>query len=229
MSRYAPRMPVRLAVFDLDGTLADTMEDIAASMDAMLRNEGLPIPAREAYSAIVGDGARVAVSRATDGRFDDDDEALERLTESYLAAYRVRGVRSARAYTGVEAMLDRLDGAVMCAVLTNKPHDLAIATMEALFGGRRFARVEGVRRGWMRKPDPGGLLEIIRDSGVRIEEAMMIGDTNTDIRTGRAAGVETIGVSWGFRGENELRTEGATHIAHHPADVVEILGGLLRE
>ncbi len=217
-----------LIVFDLDGTLLDTLPDIAAALNETLRAEGLPEQPLEAFPGIVGDGARIAVRRATSGRL--DKPGIDRVTERYLDVYRRRGSPETRPYEGIIETLEALTHAGHAlAVLTNKPHDIAQRVMREQLGGFEFAAIEGVREGWARKPDPAGLLRIIKSAGFERARAVYAGDTNTDMRTGRAAGVWTIGCAWGFRGAEELRESGADVVIESPtrlAGAVAAGGGL---
>jgi len=208
-----------LLVFDLDGTLLDTLPDIAVALNETLRAEDLPEQPMEAFPKIVGDGARMAVRRATAGRL--DEPAIDRVTERYLDVYRRRGSPDARPYEGITETLESFKRAGHAmAVLTNKPHDIAERVMQELLGGFDFVAIEGVREGWPRKPDPGGLLRIIDSAGFDRARTVYAGDTDTDMRTGRAAEVWTIGCGWGFRGAAELHSAGADVVIERPDELV---------
>jgi len=200
----------RLVVFDLDGTLVDSLADIGACMNELLEELGLPARAPAQYRRIVGDGARIAVMRATGGAFDDDPARVDELTARYLDIYRARGNRFAAPYAGIPEMLESLGRAGhTLAVLTNKPHDIGVRLVAEMFPSVRFGAVEGQREGVRRKPDPGLLLEIIERLGFERGSTVYVGDTDTDMRTGQAAGVWTVGCLWGFRDAAELRGAGA--------------------
>jgi len=214
-----------LIVFDLDGTLVDSLPDIAAAMNLLLRDLALPERPLDDFRRIAGDGARVAVERGVGERLTDQPEALDDLTARYLDFYRSLPEPAAAAYDGVPEMLASLAASEprpALGVLTNKPHDIAQTLVASAFPGVAFHAVEGVRAGRARKPDPGGLRAIMEQAGAAQERTLYVGDTDTDMKTGRAAGVFTIGCAWGFRDEDELRAHDADAIAHHPDDIVKI-------
>lgn len=213
-----------IAIFDLDGTLADTLPAIAGAMNAVLRAAGLAEHPEESYRRFAGDGAAMLVRRATRHEFDRDEAAVARLVGAFRERDEKLDAALARAYEGVPEMLSDLEreGALL-AVLTNKEHPEALKLVERLFGLKRFVAVEGVREGVATKPDPSVLLSIIRDAGLTPRDAAFIGDTDTDMRTGRNAGVCTVGCAWGFRDEHELRATGADAVAHHPRDLPVII------
>lgn len=227
--------PVELVVFDLDGTLVDSLRDIAGAMNALLRELGLPERPATEFRRIAGDGAKMAVRRATEIDFDTDPARLEALTERYIEIYRTRGSPESRPYTGIRELIDELrslhsPGAVngaargpRLAVLTNKPHEIAAALVDGLFPSRPFMAVEGVRAGTARKPDPGGLMSIVERAGAARERVVYVGDTDTDMKTGRAAGVFTVGCQWGFRDQAELRDAGADAIIAEPWELVGVV------
>lgn len=213
-----------LIVFDLDGTLIDSLADIGGAMNALLRELDLPARPLADYKWIVGDGARVAVMRACGGRFDNDTARLDALTQRYLDIYQARGSFESAPYAGVESLLARLSGRAALAVLTNKPHNIAEDLVRRAFGPNVFMAVEGVRPGTARKPDPAGLLSIVRRAGAATESTVYVGDTDTDVRTGQAAGIFTIGCAWGFRGRAELTRAGADAIIDSPSELPAAAG-----
>lgn len=213
-----------LAIFDLDGTLADTLPAIAGAMNAVLRSEGLPEHPTDAYRRFAGDGASMLVRRATGHAFDGDQAAVARLVGLFRERDEKLDADLARSYDGVPEMLSHLErDGVLLAVLTNKEHPEALRLVDRLFGLGRFVAVEGAREGVATKPDPTVLLSIIRDARLTPRDAAYIGDTDTDMRTGRSAGVCTVGCAWGFRDEHELRATGADAVAHHPRDLPVII------
>lgn len=219
----------RLIVFDLDGTLVDSLADIADATNALLRELGLPERPVEAYRRIAGDGARVAVQRATGMDFSDDPAHLDALTRRYLEIYARRGSPRSAPYPGIVELLDHLGagapGRPALAVLTNKPHDIATALVAKTLPATRFVAVEGVREGTVRKPDPGGLVRIMGLVGASASETVYVGDTDTDMRTARNGGVRAVGALWGFRDEAELRAAGADETIARPADLLAPLAG----
>lgn len=223
-------MHERLAVFDLDGTLVDTLPAIAEAMNAVLREEGLTEWARDAYRKFAGDGAEMLVRRATGRVFDGDTRKLREL----VTRFREHDVRTdeefARPYEGVREMLEELRrmGWGVC-VLSNKEHAEAEALVAREFGLEGFVDVRGHVEGGGLKPDPTGLLEMMAAARVGRNAVVYVGDTDTDMRTGRGAGVATLGVAWGFREAEELWATGADEVALRAEELPGAAERLLRE
>ncbi|GAB4205396.1 MAG: HAD family hydrolase [Sandaracinaceae bacterium] len=207
-------------LFDMDGTIVDSLEDIGDSMNVVLAELGYPTHPIETYRTLVGDGARALVERAlpADARSRTDD-ALSR----YKARYRTHLVVKSRPYDGVVAMLEALAarGAAL-GVVTNKPHDAAVEIVERLFPTVRFAAVLGQKDGVPHKPDPTGPLSIARTLGVAPASTFFVGDTDTDMQTANNAGMIAVGVLWGFRGRDELERHGARHLVSAPHEIVAL-------
>jgi phosphoglycolate phosphatase len=188
---------VRVVVFDLDGTLIDSVGDLATAINAMLRNLAPAAPALPLarVRSFVGNGARVLVGRslAAAGLEMPEEEALPVFLESYRRCL----LDTTRAYPGAEEALAQLRSRTL-AVLTNKPGDMSRDILAGLGLAKRFAYVYGGGDLPTRKPDPLGLLTILRHTQLDPGEALMVGDSAIDVRTGRAAGVPTVGVSYGF-------------------------------
>lgn len=223
-------MSDRLVVFDLDGTLVDTLPAIAEAMNAVLREEGLPEHPRDAYRTFAGDGATMLVRRATGRVFDGDVGKVREL----MARFREHDVRTdaefARPYEGVREMLGALRaGGWAIGVLSNKEHDEAEALVEREFGLEGFVEVRGHVEGGALKPDPTGLLEMMERARVSKGRVVYVGDTDTDMRTGRSAGVATLGVSWGFREAEELWATGADEVVGSAGEVARAAERLLGE
>jgi phosphoglycolate phosphatase len=193
----APRARARLVVFDLDGTLIDSSRDLAAAVNRALRRAapGAPALPEDVVRTFIGSGARVLITRsvAEAGLAQSVDEVLALFLEEYR-----RGLLDAtRLYPGTEDALSRLRDRRL-AVLTNKPGDMSRAILEGLGVKGRFFRIYGAGDVEARKPDPAGLRRIAEEAGVDVEEAVMVGDSGIDVRTGRAAGALTAGVTYGF-------------------------------
>jgi len=211
----------RLLVLDLDGTLVDSSRDIAASVGAALERlvpGTAPIPLQRVVD-FVGEGARLLIERslAEAGLALPVDEALA----VYLDCYRERLLDTTRLYPGIAEALATLaaDGPAL-AVLTNKPGDMSRAILEGLGVIDRFERIRGAGDVPARKPDPAGLVGLLDELAVAAGETWMVGDSATDVDTGRAAGVRVAGVSWGFH-PDRLRAAGPDRIL---ADPNELLG-----
>jgi phosphoglycolate phosphatase len=191
----------RLVVFDLDGTLVDSARDLASAVNAMLQGlaPGIPPLPEAEVRGFIGEGARLLVSRslARAGLPHPPEHALP----VFMECYRARMLDTTRPYPGVAETLDALDSHTL-AVLTNKPGDLSRAILDGLGLGGRFARVYGGGDLPARKPDPAGLVRIMADTGLAPAATLMVGDSAIDVLTGRAAGVFTVGVTYGFAPES---------------------------
>ncbi|MBF5046106.1 HAD family hydrolase [Aggregicoccus sp. 17bor-14] len=218
-ARTAPRFAA--ALFDLDGTLVDSLEDIAGAMNWALAQHGLPTHPHEAYRHFVGEGVRVLVSRASN----EAPGALQAaLLESYRAHYAEHLLDHTRPFPGVRALLERLVAAgTRLAVLSNKSDGYTRQLVEALFPGVPFGAVYGERPGVARKPDPSAALALAAELGVAPAACAFVGDTPVDMKTARAAGMHAVGVTWGFRGEAELRAHGAQALAQSAQELAAAL------
>jgi phosphoglycolate phosphatase len=205
-------------IFDLDGTLLDTLAGLARVGNQVLAEAGLPQHPCDAYRHFVGDGVEKLVSRMSPPGTDADllAEILARFRRLYGESWR----EDCRPYPGIVEMLAglRQDGCTM-AVLSNKPHQFTLDFVTVCLGGETFAVVYGERPGIPRKPDPTVALAILAGFGSPPAESLFIGDSAVDMHTAKAAGMVAIGVAWGFRGETELLANGADHILRTPMDL----------
>jgi phosphoglycolate phosphatase len=215
----------RAVIFDLDGTLLDTIDDLSAAMNAALVANGLPPrPDVAEHKRMVGDGVGAYVLRAMPADKRGDAELAGRVTADYRAAYAVGWRNKTRPYDGIAGLLEALRAAgVRLAVLSNKPDDTTRATVAALLSAGAFEVICGARDGVPLKPDPAAALTIAERMGVAAGDIAYVGDTGTDMQTARAAGMFAIGALWGFRGADELLEGGADVLAERPADVLSHL------
>ena len=193
----APRARALLVVFDLDGTLIDSSQDLAAAVNRALQRAAPDAPAlpEDVVRTFIGSGARVLITRsvAAAGLSQSVDEVLPLFLDEYG-----RGLLDAtRLYPGTEDALSRLRDRHL-AVLTNKPGDMSRLILEGLGVADRFFRIYGAGDVDTRKPDPAGLRRLADEAGVDLQAAVMVGDSGIDVRTGRAAGALTAGVTYGF-------------------------------
>ena len=215
-----------MVIFDLDGTLVDTLPAIAGAMNGLLREEGLPEHPTEAYRRFAGDGALMLVKRATGHRFDQDPAALQRMLKAFRERDEKLDAALARPYAGVTEALEAIAGrGCPMAILSNKEHAEAEKLVVARFGAGRFVGVEGAAEGRPLKPDPTMLLLLLKRAGLTPRDAVYVGDTDTDMRTGRNAGVFTVGCAWGFRDAEELRATGADVVIASPEDLPGVIDG----
>ncbi len=188
---------VDLVVFDLDGTLVDSAGDLAAAVNATLRHFSPatpPIPL-EKVRAFVGDGAAMLVARTLAAA--QVDVSKEVALPVFLECYEARLLDTTVLYPGVQESLDALRDRTL-AVLTNKPGAMSRRILEGLGVAGRFARICGAGDVPAKKPDPAGLRMLLGDTGIPPSAAVLVGDSAIDVRTGRAAGVRTVGVTYGF-------------------------------
>ena len=190
-------MPVRVVVFDLDGTLVESSRDIATAANLALAQvaPGAPPLALDVVRSFVGSGARTLIERCL--RASGLELPAADVLPLFLEAHRGCMLDTTRPYPGVEEALDALGPRVL-AILTNKPGDLSRELLQGLGLLHRFRRVYGGGDLPERKPDPGGLLRILEEAGATPAEGVMVGDSDLDVLTGRTAGVLTVGVSYGF-------------------------------
>ena len=211
---------MKAVIFDLDGTLLDTIEDIADSMNHVLDLYGFPRHSIAEYKLFVGDGAANLVKRSVSGS-GASDTMLGQLEEGYRAEYLKRHADKTKPYDGIPELLAALaDRGIKKAVLSNKPHDSTEKVIAHYFPNIEFDAVIGQQPGRPIKPDPGSALEIVGILGVKKEDVIYIGDTGTDMLTAKAAGLKAVGALWGFRDESELAANGADLLAWQPMDLI---------
>ena len=216
-------MPSRAAIFDLDGTLVDSLQDIGAAMNHALAAHALPVHPLERYRQFVGEGIRLLVSRAVPA---DRPDAHEPVLATYRAYYAEHMLDHTRPFPGIPGVLERLVAAgFKLAVLSNKPDVATRRLVTALLPEVPFGSVHGERAGVPRKPDPTAALGMAAALGVLPEECVFIGDTGVDMATARGAGMYGLGVTWGFRDDEELQTHGARALARTSEELLAHLMG----
>ena len=216
-------MAVRAVLFDIDGTLLDTIEDLTDSMNAALARLGLPLRTVEQCKHFVGDGVRKFAERALPAA-ERNAEFVDRLTEQMRREYDGRWAEKTRPYEGVPELLRELAGRRLAmAVLSNKPDDMIRRMVRSLLPGVKFADVRGAMDDVPQKPDPTAALAIARRLNARADEFLYVGDTGTDMRTAVAAAMVPVGALWGFREAGELTENGAEALIAHPRELLELL------
>ena len=218
-------MPRKAVIFDLDGTLLDTVADLAEAMNTALTAHGLPTrPDLDEHKKMVGEGVATYVTRALPPDRRGDDDLIAAVTADYRAAYAAGWRNHTRPYEGVIELLAELRRrSVRLAVLSNKPDDTTAASVEALLPGGAFEIVRGAGDAFPLKPDPAGALAIAAGMDIPPAEFAYLGDTATDMKTARNAGMLPIGALWGFRDRDELLTAGAEALIAHPAELLDLL------
>lgn len=213
----------KLIIFDLDGTLIDSLEDLADAMNAVLARAGLPTHPVDAYRHFVGDGIANLARRAlpTEHRV---EEEVSRFRDLLREEYDRRWLDKTRPYPGIPEMLESLRArGTPVAVLSNKLHHATEHVVRVLFPDYPFAVVRGSFPDIPLKPDPAGARWISQHLGIAPGQTLYVGDTDTDMKTGLAAGFTAVGVAWGFRPVRELEENGAQRILHHPSDLLTLL------
>lgn len=211
----------KLLIFDLDGTLLDTVADLADACNRVLAEAGFPVYPQEQYRKFVGNGIAKLIERAIPAE-SHSPELAEKLRLRFLEHYTANIDTLTRPYPGIPELLARLHvQGVKLAVASNKFQQGTESLVAKFFPDIPFVAVLGQRTGIPVKPDPAIVREIIALAGVAPQETLYIGDSDVDMLTARNAGVDSVGVSWGFRGEKELLASGAGTIAHHPSEILK--------
>ena len=211
---------VKAVIFDLDGTLINTLPDIAASMNRTLRSFGLPEHPEDAYKLMVGNGAHILTERAVGPRTELTEQVYAAYREDYAANNRVLS----QPYEGITALLMELDRrGIQTAVFSNKDHQDVLTVIQYYFPQMQFAALRGRQPGIPIKPAPDGAFRIAEALRLRPEDFLYAGDTGVDMDCGRSAGMVTVGVSWGFRSREELQKHQACHIIDRPDEMLTLI------
>lgn len=215
---------MKACIFDLDGTLTDTLESLAYSVKATLREMGLPEITTEQCRRFVGDGAKVLMERSLLAAGEKDLSRLEESLAAYRRIFDENCTYHVTPYQGIPELLQSLkEKGVLLAVLSNKPHEQAVKVVKEIFGERWFDYVSGQQEGIEKKPDPAGVIHIMETLKLTNEECLYVGDSEVDVRTGNNAGVRTIIVSWGFRTREELKEAGARTVIDSPLELLSYM------
>ena len=211
------------AVFDLDGTLLDTLADLADSTNAALAAAGHPLHPIDAYRYFIGNGIENLVRCALPATA-RDDASVARTKAAMEAEYSQRWQAKTQPYAGVPELLDALSERQMpMAILSNKPQAFTRLTVDVLLPRWSFHPVCGAQPDVPRKPDPAAALHIAATLGLSPEECLYLGDTDTDMQTATRAGMYALGATWGFRSGDELRQSGARALLAAPLDLLNFL------
>ena len=211
---------MKAIIFDLDGTLVESLPGIAASLNRALSLHGLPGHSHAAVRGFIGDGARMLATRALTGASRLD--LLESVIRSFAEDYAASWPSGTSAYPGIPGLLESLARrGIPLAVLSNKPHPFTVEIVEKLFPENTFAAILGNREGLPHKPDPAGALEIAASLGIPPEHCTLIGDSTMDLDTAKDAGMKSIAVTWGYHDRDRLSAADA--IAESVMELTEIL------
>ena len=215
---------IKACIFDLDGTLTNTLPTISYYANGALVKNGFSPFEEERYKYFIGNGAKTLVERMLSAQGAMSEENLARVFDDYNRAYNAAPLDKTEVYDGIYPLLRTLkEKGIKTAVLSNKP-DFATRSVVSHFFPDLFDTAHGGRDGMPLKPSPEGALLILEELGISDPaEVLYVGDTSVDMDTGKSAGFFTVGVLWGFRTEEELREHGADAIVSHPSQIAEHL------
>ena len=211
----------KTVIFDLDGTLLDSIEDIASSMNKVLESLQLPTHKIEDYKYFVGGGVDILVENALNNQSKEiKDEVIKRFKIEYDGKLHSKTLP----YDGIYDLLDELKKLdINLAVLSNKPHEFTVSYVNHFFKNYNFKEIHGQKKDVPKKPDPKAALDIVKCLDSSCENTYFIGDTKIDMQTAKSANMTAIGVLWGFRDEKELRDFGADFIVSNPLEILKII------
>jgi len=210
-------------LFDLDGTLVDSLVDLADSMNRVLTRQGLPSHPIQAYRYFVGDGMATLVRRALPAEAQQEN-LVQDCVQKMRQEYALHWADTTRPYPGIAELLDALTvRQIPMAILSNKPEELTQEVVRKILPDWHFAAVAGARETFPRKPDPAGALRISALLHRKPADFLYLGDTNTDMQTARSAGMFAIGALWGFRTAEELKKNGAQALLSTPLELCPFL------
>lgn len=216
---------MKLAIFDLDGTLLNTIADLAQSTNRALEILGFSAHPEEAYRFMVGNGINKLFERALPEE-ERTEENIARMRELFLPYYAQHNMDKSSPYPGVVALLHTLaDNGIQLAVASNKYQAGTEALVAHYFAGIPFVAVLGQREGIAPKPDPAIVFDILKTAGVNKEDAIYIGDSGVDMQTANNSGVTACGVTWGFRPKEELDKHTPMYIVDEAAEIERIILG----
>ena len=217
-------MRIQAVVFDLDGTLLDSLADIANAANWVLQSHGFPTHDVQAYRYFVGDGVRHLLCRTLPQEYHDDEQLGRKVIAEFIDRYHRSWNVESRLYDGVPQMLDELvQRNLALAVLSNKPQAATSKCVEHYLSQYPFAPVLGQTEARPPKPDLTGAREVLAELGAEPADCLYVGDTAVDMQTASSAAMPSIGVTWGFRERDELEQAGADWIIDHPSELVDVL------
>lgn len=213
----------KACIFDLDGTITDSIGAIAHTVNQTLTFFGLKTHPVEAYKDFAGDGQYELIKRALIASGDIGLTNYDKVMAKYIELFRDGCTYGVVPFDGIMEMLHSLkDRGCRIAVLSNKQHDNTTKVIQTVFGEDFFDEVLGQSESYEKKPSPQGAFKIAEKFGLHAFECLYLGDTNTDMLTGTNAGMDTVGVTWGFRTREELEKNHAKYIVDEPKEIIEI-------
>ena len=215
---------MKACIFDLDGTLTNTLESMTYSVNLTLEEMGLSKITKDQCRLFVGNGARVLIEKSLKAAGDTDASRIEEGMEIYGRIFDRNCTYHVTLYEGIPEMLKALkDKGIQLAVLSNKPDRQTVKVVKAIFGEELFDYAQGQKEGIRRKPEPDGVWYLMEQMHVSKEECLYIGDSEVDAATGRNAGLKTIGVLWGFRDRKTLETAEVDDLIDRPDELLQFV------
>ena len=215
--------PIKAVLFDLDGTLLNTLADIGNAVNQVLSNRGYPTHPVTQYRSFIGDGWEMLVKRALPEAASTRDRVMACVEES-MAVYAKTWDATTTPYDGIPELLNYLtQKGIRLAVLSNKPHVFTRQYVDKLLAAWTFEKVIGVSSRVPKKPDPAGALRIVTEMNIDTKKCLFIGDSGVDMQTAAAVGIFSVGAAWGFKPEVELMENGCRFLARHPLDVPSLM------
>lgn len=211
-------------IFDLDGTLVNSLDDIADSMNAVLLNNHFPAHHNKDYKLFIGNGLRNLVRTVLPEAYKTDEELVSKCLASMIEIYNANCLNKTKPYAGITELLDQLTSRGMrLAILSNKNDALTKKIVQALLPHWNFEYVAGLTTEALKKPNPAEALRISLAMGISPGKMLYAGDSGTDMQTANNAGMYAVGVLWGFRSKEELLANGAKVVAEYPEDLIKML------
>ncbi len=216
-------MKFKGVIFDLDGTLVNSLEDLADSMNIVLQNNNFPTHELQAYRYFIGNGLRNLV-RKTLPEEHKDEATVTQCLSSMIETYRNNCINKTRPYQGIAELLNELASRnIKLSVFSNKADELTQKIVPSLLPNWKFEEIVGLTTEANKKPSPIGALQISKKLAIQPEEILYVGDSGVDMQTANNAGMYAVGALWGFRPKEELTSNGAQYLLTHPLDLIQLL------
>ncbi len=216
----------KCCIFDLDGTLLNTVKALQKATNLTMERFGLGELSEEQIKSIVGDGYKTQMERALKLCGDKELIHYEEALTAYMEIFGKHCMYQVAPYDGILTLLQKIrEKGLKTAVFSNKPHAQTVENITGLFGREAFDTVRGQQEGIPKKPAPDGVFLIMKELGVKPEECLYFGDTGTDMQTGKNAGLDTVGVLWGFRRREELESYSPRYLIEKPEEAIRIISG----
>lgn len=209
-------------IFDLDGTLLDSLYDIAICANIVLKEHKLPVHEIDDYKKFVGGGAEILIRNCTPK--DTSEILIEKLLKRFKEVYEENLHSNTKPYEGIYDLLEELSKyKVKLAVLSNKPHEFTVKYVNKFFNKYNILEIHGQKENIPKKPNPTAAINIANSFNISCEKTFFVGDTDVDMKTGKNANMIAVGVKWGFRSLDELLENGADFIVEKPLDILDLI------